>query len=439
VGCVISSYTPITPEGRILTRYAMIDNNDKIGFWREVAKRVQAHNALTIKKKEYPCRFIMQLSHSGRQQDLSGFENQYRTPGSSTNKKDFFHGILCHAMDKAEIRKTVKQFGEAARRAQRAGLDGVELHGANGYLITQFLSSAINDRKDEYGGSVENRARFVLEIVDSIKDKTEGEFHLQMKINAADYNDWLYPWQKRGNELEDTIRICKLLEDAGVHAFHISSGSTFPHPRNPPGDLPTNELLRWYDGMISQGVRAGFNYKIFGNRVTAWLFQKLWRWRRGTVIEGINSELAGEIKKQTDLPVIVTGGFQHADKIASGLRGELYDGVSIGRPLIANRDLPEILFHQNGPEEGKECTYCNRCLVNDLENPLGCYEIARYEGDSLEKKWSNLVKSVNSVFEPPTFPSGKDDLMPDETGPSDDDDEGSDDDEHEDDGEGQAS
>ena len=92
-------------------------------------------------------------------------------------------------MTMAQIRETVEAFAEGARRAREAGLDGVELHGANGYLITQFLSSAINDRKDEYGGSLENRARFVLDIVRAIRKRVGNDFHLQMKISVQEHND----------------------------------------------------------------------------------------------------------------------------------------------------------------------------------------------------------------------------------------------------------
>jgi len=152
------------------------------------------------------------------------------------------------------------------------------LHGANGYLITQFLSSGINDRTDEYGGSWENRARFALEIVRAICKEVGQDFHLQMKINGVDHNSWLYPWQRKGNTLEETIKICRMLldDDKGVDAFHISSGSTFPHPRNPPGDFPVQSALRLYDVMLSQGTRTRFNYWIFDHKLTAKLFRALW-------------------------------------------------------------------------------------------------------------------------------------------------------------------
>jgi 2,4-dienoyl-CoA reductase (NADPH2) len=400
VGCIISSYTPVAVRGRILVRYAMIDDDDKIPFWREVGKRVHGHD----------CRFIMQLSHSGRQQDMGGVENLFRKSKSSTNQKDFFHGILTEALTIPEIREVVEQFAQGARRARAAGLDGVELHGANGYLITQFLSSGINDRKDEYGGGPENRARFVLEIVRAIRREVGPDFHLQMKINGVDHNNWLYPWMKKGNTLDDTLTICKMLWDdgKGVDAFHVSSGSTFPHPRNPPGDISVTALRRWYGGMLASGVRTRFNFAIFNNPIAGPLFRWLWIARRGKVIEGINADYARYLRTafaaiDPDIKFLCTGGFQHATQIAGVIREGACDGVSIGRPLIANNDLPEILRKADGPIRQKECTYCNKCLVNDLANPLGCYEVSRYDGDTFEEKWDNLIKSVMSVYQPILF------------------------------------
>ena len=172
VGAIISSFVPVHLRGRIVPNYAMIDHDNKIPFWRAVGKAVHEHD----------CKFILQLSHGGRQRDINGIE--YPKGLSSTGKKDPLHGFECEAMTIAQIKEVVGYFAEGARRAREAGLDGVELHGANGYLITQFLSSAINDRKDEYGGSLENRARFVLDIVKAVRAKVGNDFHFQMKISA---------------------------------------------------------------------------------------------------------------------------------------------------------------------------------------------------------------------------------------------------------------
>ena len=77
--------------------------------------------------------------------------------------------------------------------------------------------------------------------------------------------------------------------------------------------------------------------------------------------------------------------------------------MTIGRPLIANNDLPKILRQAEGPVAGKACTYCNKCLLNDIENPLGCYELSRYDGASFEERYDTMMKEVMSVYEPPTY------------------------------------
>ena len=148
-----------------------------------------------------------------------------------------------------------------------------------------------------------------------------------MKINGVDHNDWLYPWQKKGNTLEETKEICSMLLDdgKGVDAFHISSGSTFPHPRIPPGDFPVLERRRWYDGMLSQGVRTRFNYCDLQQALGGQLFRRYWRWRCGPVIEGINARVCARdtpcrAPVDESVKVLCTGGFQHADKIAEAIR-----------------------------------------------------------------------------------------------------------------------
>ena len=426
VGCIISSFTPVTIRGRIMVNYATIDADDKIPFWTRIGKCVHAAGRRAFPNdpvQSAPCKFIMQLSHSGRQQDVGGVENQYKKALSSTSSPDYFHGIQCQAMTTAEVAQTVKDFANAARRAQDAGLDGVELHGANGYLITQFLSSAINDRTDKYGGQLEGRAEFVLEIIRTIKEKTGKSFHVQLKTNAADFDNALYPWRKKGNQLEDAIAICNWAVQAGADAIHVSSGSIFPHPRNPPGDFPIADALHWYDGMLSSGTRTRFNYFIFRNRVLGPLFRWWWNHRRGLAYDqiktGINLGFAEQIRQSLppEIKVLVTGGFQHASVIAEAIRSNKVDAVSIARPLIANRDLPKLFYSgldwdsattasaTNWPIKNRHpCSYCNKCLVNDLENPLGCYDLDRYQN------YEEMIEEVMQVFQ------GLDDLERSEAG-----------------------
>jgi len=388
VGAIISSFVPVHVRGRIVPNYAMIDHDNKIPFWRAVGKSVHEHD----------CKFIMQLSHGGRQRDINGIE--YPKGLSSTAKKDPLHGFECEAMTTAQIKEVVGYFADAARRAREAGLDGVELHGANGYLITQFLSSAINDRKDEYGGSLENRARFVLDIVKAVRAKVGNDFHFQMKISAQEYADALSPLHigSSGNTLEESIQVCKWLVEAGIDALHVSTGAFFPHPKNPCGsDLPVEDLVKSYDSMISSGERTFANFLLF-HGASGLLARQAWNREAGPPdeIEGKNLPDARAVKAAVSVPIICTGGFQTASVIEKAITNKDCDAVSMARTLVANNDLPKI-FARGQDKAAQPCSYCNRCLVNVVENPLGCYDVKRFPSREA------MVAEIMSVFDPPAF------------------------------------
>jgi 2,4-dienoyl-CoA reductase (NADPH2) len=383
VGAILSSFCPVHIRGRILPNHAMIDDDDKIPFWRKVGEAVHRHD----------CKYILQLSHSGRQRDIPGVENFMEKALSSTNQMDTFHGLLCEAMTVNQIKGVVQLFANAARRARDAGLDGVELHASHGYLFTQFLSSAINDRKDEYGGSVENRARFLLDVMQAIRQEVGHDFHLQVKINAVDFNNALFPWEKKGNTLEESIQICKMVEAAGADAIHVSIGSIFPHPLLPPGGFPPDEINWWYGNIISSGVRGYLNYTLFHFNLLRPLITLLWnRTKKRHPVEGVSAEYAREVKKHVNIPVLNTGGYQDARLIRKVIAEGYTDAVSIARPLVANNDLPHILASgRDLPEQ--PCSFCNRCLVNATVNPIGCYDVRRFKGDR-----NAMIQEVMSVF-----------------------------------------
>ena len=367
VGAIISAHVPVHIRGRILPNYATIDRDERVPFWRLVVDRVH----------DFDCKFILQLSHSGHQQDIGGVENLGLTPLSSTNSRDFFHGFPTRAMTTAEIHEVVGQFAAGARRARSAGCDGIELHACNGYLFTQFLSSGINDREDEYGGSLENRARFLLDVVRAVRAEVGADYHLQVKMNGVDYNDALEPWQPRGNTLDESIEVARWLEAAGVDALHISTGSFFPHPRNPAGDFPVETAAENYDTMLSSGSLTLRNYLAF--RFLRRASTGFWRRTvKDIPPEAISLEEARAITQSVSIPVLSTGGYQPASVIRDAILAESCDGVAIARPLLANPDLPRM-FAQGLDTAPRPCTYCNKCLMNVVENPLGCYDESRYE------------------------------------------------------------
>jgi 2,4-dienoyl-CoA reductase-like NADH-dependent reductase (Old Yellow Enzyme family) len=227
--------------------------------------------------------------------------------------------------------------------------------------------------------------------------KWERDYHLQAKLNAVDFGNALYPWEKKGNTLEEGTLVAKWAEEAGVDAIHTSIGSMFPHPLLPPGGFPPDELNWWYGSMISSGVRGYFNYTMFHFRILRPIFSFFWgRTKKDHPVEAVSSQYSREIKKNVSVPIINTGGYQDGRVIRRVIEEGYTDAVSIARPLIANRDLPKILESgQDLPE--KPCSFCNRCLVNAIVNPLGCYDVRRF------KDHEEMVGKILEVFHPSQF------------------------------------
>ncbi|HEV7401318.1 MAG TPA: hypothetical protein VGO11_00255 [Chthoniobacteraceae bacterium] len=481
VGAIITSYTPVHRNGRILTHYAMIDHDDRIADWKKVIDRVHAvgeevDKATGQKRSELTgvkrTKFIIQLSHSGRQRDEEGFDNyreridtSTREEGilsrSSTSRKDPVFGFRCKAMTIPEIEEMIGWFADGALRAKKAGADGIETHSANGYLFTQFLSSAINDRKDKYGGELPGRARFLMEVIRAIRQKREtpdGErvlanFHFQAKISAEEYDNavigFIDPFEwffKRGNTIKDSTQVAQWavdpklwvkawneyagrsngclapekLEDwdgfRGVDALHVSSGSTFPHKSNPPGELPVNYFARTSEIVISTGAYTFRNFVAL--RYVPSLFRMLWdrtgkNYRsvqvknalpvpgdaelveRFKAYQGVSLNEAKAIREAVHkvdpaVHVIVTGGFQQRSYVESAIDEGFCDGVAIARPLVANNNLVQQ-WREGRDLPEKPCTYCNKCLISDIRDPLGCYEESRYDGD-YHRMWETITQ-----------------------------------------------
>ncbi|HEY7282852.1 MAG TPA: NADH:flavin oxidoreductase [Actinomycetota bacterium] len=387
VGAIISAHSPVDVRGRVLPNYAFCDDDDKIPFWRAVGEACHRHG----------CAFILQISHSGRQQDIPGVENAGKMRIGVGSRTDAFHGFENRKMTSREIAEVVDQFGQAARRAKEAGLDGVEIHACNGYLFTQYLSPAINRRTDAYGGSLRNRARLLIEVMESVRTSVGDGYHVQVKLTGTDHNDAMLPWADAGSTIEDTIQVAKWCEEAGADGIHVSTGGWFPHPFNPPGDFPVDEILKNYNAMIPFGTHVLRNYLFFRSPLGP-LFTRRWNRSRGDrPIEGIALEDAARIKAEVGIPVIVAGGFQTASVIRDAIASGQVDGVTMARPLMANPDLPQQ-FAAGRERAERPCSYCNRCLLNVLTNPLGCYDVDRFDGDH-----DAMMRSVMAFYRPDGF------------------------------------
>ncbi|XJZ26137.1 NADPH dehydrogenase NamA [Bacillota bacterium Lsc_1132] len=203
VGLIILEATAVTPQGRISPQDLGIWSDDHIAGLKEVVDMIKEHGAKTG----------IQLAHAGRKAVLEGeilapsaiaFDEKSKTPKE---------------MSKADIEETIEAFKQGALRAKKAGFDIIELHGAHGYLINEFLSPLSNKRTDEYGGSAENRYRFLREIIDAVKTVWDGP--LFVRISAYDYHE-------DGMTPSDYVPMAKWMKEQGVDLIDVSSGAVVP-------------------------------------------------------------------------------------------------------------------------------------------------------------------------------------------------------------------
>lgn len=221
--------TAVMPEGRIT--YA------DVGLWDDATEHAMARTLASIRRwSDIP--IALQLAHAGRkasteipwkggQQIPPGAPNGWQTvapspiPFLSQNQQPL-------ALDRAGLRRVRDAFADAARRAARLGIQALQLHGAHGYLIHQFLSPLSNQRTDEYGGSLENRMRFPLEVFDAVREAFPTERPVSVRVSGTD-------WVDGGWDVAQTVRFAQALEARGCAAVHISSGGLHPGQKIPLG------------------------------------------------------------------------------------------------------------------------------------------------------------------------------------------------------------
>ena len=390
VAAIISSNSGIRADGAAVPGYATIDHDRTIPSWRRLVQEVHA----------FDCRYIIQLHFSGRQRDLARKEFLDTPPPGATDRPDLLYGLRSRRMSIPEIHELVQAYAAAARRAREAGADGIEIVACNGYILHQFLSSAINDRTDEYNGDLRARARLTLEVLQAVRAAVGRDFFVSMKLSGRDeHNAYTAPLVREvGNTLADTMTLSRWLADAGLDAIHLSQGDSFPHPLIPAGRLPTDDSRRVFAALFYEGSRAPLTFLLLQFAPLRRLFE--WNWgrrmpfKRGGVllpdkIEGMNQDDAASIKQASGLPVICVGGWQTAGRIRSALSAGHCDVVSIARGLLANPDLVHRFADgQDQPE--RPCTYCNKCAVNALLYPLACWEESRF--DSREQMYDEAYR-----------------------------------------------
>jgi 2,4-dienoyl-CoA reductase-like NADH-dependent reductase (Old Yellow Enzyme family) len=259
-------------------------------------------------------KICMQLVHAGGQTTT---KTAGRRPlGPSSVKVEQFSEEP-QAMSKEDIDKIVEAFGEGARRAKAYSFDAVQLHAAHGYLINQFLSPLTNRRTDGYGGSLENRCRFLLEVYRRVRSAVGPGFPVLAKLNGSDNLEG-------GLVLSDAVYASSLLDEEKIDAIEVSGG-TSASGENTPVRIKIDNPDR----------------------------------------EGYNLLLAKEIKKAVRCPIMVVGGFRSLEVIDKALKEDGIDYISMARPLIREPWL--IKRWQEGDRSPARCISCNGCFKPGLK------------------------------------------------------------------------
>lgn len=316
VGLIITGYTYVSPEGQQLPGMMGLHQDENITPIQKMVERVHAKGGV----------IAVQLVHCGGQADR-------RTSGLNPIAPSAIefpsYREIPEEMDKKDIKRVVEAFAKAAERAKKAGFDAVQLHGAHGYLINEFLSPLTNKRTDEYGGTLENRAKFLKEIIFAIKERVD-DYPLFIKLNGDDFLEG-------GFSIKEAIEVSKWLEIWGINLIEVSGGSPASKDKRP--------------------MRGGID---------------------SPEKEAYHKELSLEIKKVlSKVPVAVVGGIRSFEVANELLEKGYADLISFSRPLISEPYL--IRRWKEGDLRKAECISCSECLLAGVKEG-GIYCVARKKG-----------------------------------------------------------
>ena len=279
-GLIIAGKTAVSPDGCILRKQCRLDSDRAIPAYRHLTGAVHAAGA----------KIFVQLGHGGRRSTVNP-----RTPADWSLQ---------------ELEAIPELFAAAAVRAKTAGFDGVQVHGAHGYLLSEFLSPCFNGRTDLYGGTLANRARLLLKTVAAIRRAAGDTFAIAVKLNSEDFVE-------NGLTAAESVEVLQKLASYGMDAAEISGG------------VPEA-------GMALNPARQGISQAPY------------------------YAEFAAKLRGKLPVPVILTGGIRSLETAENLLQSKVCDLIGLGRPLIAEPDLP--LDWRKGKERLSCCAGCNGCF-----------------------------------------------------------------------------
>jgi 2,4-dienoyl-CoA reductase-like NADH-dependent reductase (Old Yellow Enzyme family) len=310
VGLIITGHAHVQPSGKASPRQTAVFDNRFVEGLARIPESVH----------RFPSRVFLQIAHAGRQtkEKLCGC-----VPVSPSAVYDPVSKVMPRELAAEEIGTLIADFISAGARAKKAGFDGVQLHAAHGYLLSSVLSPHTNRRQDEWGGTVENRARVLVEVLRGVKSACGRDFPVIVKLNSTDFLEG-------GLVIEDVLRVARIIEGEGIDGIEVSGG-------------------------MAEAGRGS-----------------VWAGLRDEDEEGYFVENAARIKQAVHVPVFGLGGIRTLAAAERIVREGRADLVSLSRPLI--RDPFLVKHFREGLAAKSECISCNTCF-----NPRGirCAELTK--------------------------------------------------------------
>ena len=313
VGLIVSSIMYVHPSGQISAFMNSIATDDMTEGLRSLTAAAHRDNA----------KIAVQLHHAGREARFVKTKKMLPLAPSVVSDDPFCKGP-CREISEDEIREVIDAFGQAACRAREAGFDAVQIHGAHGYLLSQFLSPFTNRRIDRWGGSLENRLRLHRDVYDAVRSRTGDDYPVLIKLGVED-------GFAGGLTFDEGQRAAQMLAQIGYDAVEISSG-------------------------VRGSSYEGTEYRTKINKPDREGYFRTW---------------AKNIKQRVDIPVMAVGGLKSPAMMEDMLIHCEADFISLCRPLISEPGL--IQAWAEDPQKKPRCVYCNKCL-EELHRgiPLHC-------------------------------------------------------------------
>lgn len=340
--CIVDGETGKAHEARVC-----LDSDKVIAPIHEIAAAIRRHGAVAS----------IELNHAGRFANSDSFcADANGKPIYGPIEEILPNGNVCHQMDDQMIEYIIKSYGMAARRAKSAGFNMINLHGAHGWMISQFMSPVTNQRDDKWGGSFEKRMRFVDEVIAAVRKEVGTNFPIEMRLNGKENIPG-------GYEIEEAIRIAKHLEDK-VQLINISAGN--------------HEYMEAMLTFVSDMFKP----------------------------EGHLIELAAAVKKEVKVPISAVGGLLEPELMEEMIATGKADIIAIGRGTLADPFIAKKIM-QGKEDEIKKCMRCYACVGSEVEpaHELSCAMNPRI-GYELDTKYVLKTEEPKKILVAGAGPAG---------------------------------